>query len=111
VTFFAELDRLFSTSRVIIDRPAGSAHPRFPAVRYPIDYGYLEGTVGGDGEGVDIFVGSAGGLGVVAAAVTVDSQRRDAEVKVLADCSSAETDAVFRFLTDVLGLGVHLIHR
>lgn len=80
-------------------------------MRYPIDYGYLEGTVGGDGEGVDVFVGSTAGLGVVAAAVTVDSQRRDAEVKVLADCSSAETDAVSHFLTDVLGLGVHLIHR
>lgn len=111
MAFFGELDRLFSTSRVVIDRPAGSAHPRFPGVRYPIDYGYLEGTVGGDGEGVDVFVGSTSGLGVVAAAVTVDSPRRDAEVKVLVDCSPAETDAVSRFLTDVLGLGVHLIHR
>lgn len=80
-------------------------------MRYPIDYGYLEGTDGGDGDGVDIFVGSTTGLGVVAAAVTVDSQRRDAEVKVLVDCSSAETDSVSHFLTDVLGLGVHLIHR
>lgn len=98
-------------STVIIDRPAGSAHPRFPAVRYPIDYGYLEGTTGGDGEGIDVFVGSAPGVGVVAAAVTVDLTPRDAEVKVLADCSSAEVDTISDFLTDVLGLCVHLVRR
>jgi inorganic pyrophosphatase len=110
-TFFDELDQLHAMSRVIIDRPAGSTHPRFPAVRYPIDYGYLEGTTGGDGEGVDVFVGSALGAGVVAAAVTVDLARRDAEVKILADCSSVEVDTIAEFLTDALGLGVHLVRR
>ena len=110
-SFFSALDRLHATSRVIIDRPEGSTHPQFSAVRYPINYGYLEGTTGGDGAGVDVFVGSATGAGVVAAAVTVDLVRRDAELKVLADCSAAEVEAVAQFLRDTLGLGVQLIQR
>ncbi len=110
-TFFDELDQLMATSRVVIDRSAGSIHPRFPAVRYPIDYGYLEGTAGGDREGVDVFVGSTAGAGIVAAAVTVDILRRDAEVKVLLDCSPKEIDAVRKFLAEALGVGVHLIAR
>jgi len=110
-TFFDGLDRMHAMSTVIIDRPAGSTHPRFPTVRYPIDYGYLEGTTGGDGEGVDVFVGSAPGVGVVAAAVTVDLARRDTEVKILADCSSVEVDTIADFLTNVLGLCVHLVRR
>ncbi len=101
-TFFDELDQLHAGSRVVIDRPAGSTHPRFPSARYPIDYGYLEGTTGGDGEGVDVFVGSAAGAGVVAAAGTVDPGRRDAAIKILADCSTAEVEAVTGFLADVL---------
>jgi inorganic pyrophosphatase len=110
-TFFDELDRLHTMSSVIIDRPAGSTHPRFLTVRYPIDDGNLEGTRGGDGEGVDLFVGSAHGVRVVAAAVTVDLARRDAEVKILADCSSVEVERIAEFLTNTLGLGAHLFRR
>lgn len=80
-------------------------------MRYPIDYGYLEATRGGDGEGVDVFVGTSAGAGIVAAAVTVDLQRRDAEVKLLVDCTPDETQTVLLFLTGVLGVGAHLILR
>ena len=41
--------------RVLIDRPAGSAHPKYGFV-YPVNYGYVPGTVSGDGEELDAYV-------------------------------------------------------
>ncbi len=40
---------------VVMDRPLGSKHPEYELI-YPINYGYLENTVGGDGEEVDAYV-------------------------------------------------------
>lgn len=39
-----------------IDRPIGSAHPDYPELIYPINYGYVEGMMGGDGEEQDVYV-------------------------------------------------------
>lgn len=41
---------------VTIDRPLGSAHPDYPSMIYPINYGYVEGVTGGDGEWQDAYV-------------------------------------------------------
>ena len=54
-----EWERIIAENGIVIDRPKGTAHPRFPGMIYPVDYGYLEQTIGGDGEEIDIFVGSA----------------------------------------------------
>ncbi len=40
---------------VIIDRPLGSRHPRYGFV-YPVNYGYVPGTLAPDGEGLDAYV-------------------------------------------------------
>lgn len=48
------MDKKFYT--VTIDRPMGSAHPEYPAMVYPINYGYIEGITGGDGEPQDAYV-------------------------------------------------------
>lgn len=42
--------------RVVIDRPLGSAHPRHPDLRYPVNYGELPGTISGDGAPIDAYV-------------------------------------------------------
>jgi inorganic pyrophosphatase len=39
--FWCRLDDLVAHSRLCIDRPRGSPHPRYPAFVYPLDYGYL----------------------------------------------------------------------
>ena len=44
------------TVRVTIDRPIGSAHPNYPDLIYPVNYGYVEGVPGGDGEDQDAYV-------------------------------------------------------
>lgn len=40
---------------VTIDRPLGSAHP-VHGFDYPVNYGYLPGILGGDGEELDAYV-------------------------------------------------------
>ncbi len=42
--------------QVEIDRPLGSPHPRYPDLRYPVNYGYLPGTMSGDGAPADAYV-------------------------------------------------------
>ena len=49
--FWVYLDRMVGTSRIVIDRPRGSAHPHYPDLVYPLDYGYLDGTTTVDGGG------------------------------------------------------------
>ncbi|WP_019201919.1 hypothetical protein [Tsukamurella sp. 1534] len=109
--FFAALDELARTSEVIVDRRAGTAHPRFPRAVYPLDYGHLVGTTSGDGQGIDVFIGTATGSGVVAVLLTADATKRDAEIKVLLDCTEDELERARAFLCDVLGIGGHLVPR
>ena len=44
------------TVTVIIDRPAGSRHPEYRDMIYPINYGYVKGVFSGDGEEQDVYV-------------------------------------------------------
>lgn len=46
---------LGKTVKVMIDRPLGSKHPKFDVV-YPVNYGYVEGIIGGDGEEQDVYI-------------------------------------------------------
>jgi len=92
--FWGHLDALLDASEIVIDRPAGSTHPRFPEFVYPLDYGYLGGTVGGDGQGIDVWVGSRGDRALVGVLATVDLEKRDAELKLLLGCTDAETEAL-----------------
>lgn len=39
-----------------IDRPLGSRHPRHPEMIYPLNYGYVEGVIAGDGAEQDVYV-------------------------------------------------------
>ncbi len=39
-----------------IDRPLGTSHPKFTTLIYPINYGYVEGVIGGDGEPQDVYL-------------------------------------------------------
>jgi len=56
--FWQAIDSLLLESEIIIDRPGGSVHPRYPDFKYPLDYGYLKGTKAMDGGGIDVWRGS-----------------------------------------------------
>ena len=42
--------------KVTIDRPMGSCHPKYKNMIYPVNYGYIEGILAGDGEEQDAYV-------------------------------------------------------
>ncbi|HWG85986.1 MAG TPA: inorganic pyrophosphatase [Deinococcales bacterium] len=88
--YWGALDELVAGSRVIIDRPRGSRHPRYPDFTYPLDYGYLEGTTSGDRQGIDVWVGSRDDRSVTGVVMAVDLEKRDAELKVLLGCTPDE---------------------
>ena len=41
---------------VTVDRPLGSYHPKYKYMYYPINYGYIEGTIAPDGEEQDAYI-------------------------------------------------------
>ncbi len=96
--FWAYLDRLVAGHELVIERPKGVVDPDDPAMVYPLDYGYLEGTSSLDGEGIDVWVGTEGARGVQGVACTVDLAKGDSEVKILLGCSDEEMKRVASFL-------------
>lgn len=95
--FWAALDKLVETSQIVIDRPKGSAHPRFTQYIYPLDYGYLDGTSSMDGEGIDLWLGSDPAGKLTAILCTVDLIKRDSEIKLLLGCTEEEIQTVLEF--------------
>ena len=47
--------RIDSIVKVIVDRPLGSRHPEYGFI-YPVNYGYIPGTLAGDGEEIDAYI-------------------------------------------------------
>lgn len=88
--FWQGLDRLVREHSITIDRPKESRHPRWTDKVYPLDYGYLTGIAGGDGEALDVFVGEGGAASVTGIICSVDLLKEDVEVKLLMGCSEAE---------------------
>ncbi len=41
---------------VTVDRPLGSFHPKHEDLYYPINYGFIEGIIAGDGEEQDAYI-------------------------------------------------------
>jgi inorganic pyrophosphatase len=101
--FWEYLDRL------VIDRPRGSHHPRYPDLIYPVDYGYLEGTTTVDGGGVDVWVGTLPEKSLTALVLTVDLHKRDVEVKLLLGCSEVEQQTILDFHNDGLMCAVRVL--
>ena len=91
--FWKALDELVSHSEIIIDRPKGTAHPKYPDFIYKVDYGYLKDTSSMDGGGIDVWVGS-GEKKIDAILCTVDLLKKDAEIKILIGCTEEEKTIV-----------------
>ncbi|MEW6093338.1 MAG: inorganic pyrophosphatase [Chloroflexota bacterium] len=89
--FWTFLDQLIAQHKLVIDRPKGTRHLRFPEIVYPLDYGYLDGTTSGDGAGIDVWLGASGTRDLSAVILTVDTFKRDVEIKLLLGCSEEET--------------------
>ena len=94
---WAEWEKLIVEAGISIDRPRNSIHPDRPEIRYPIDYGFVNGTLGTDGNELDIFVGSEE-TGLVGAILTTDRIKKDRECKLLYNCSPEEVYLINGFI-------------
>ena len=94
--FWQALDDLVDSSEIVIDRPKGSAHPKYSDFIYKIDYGYLKNTTSMDGAGIDIWVGSEKSKRVDAIICIVDLLKSDSEIKILIGCSKEEKEIIYQ---------------
>jgi inorganic pyrophosphatase len=85
-SFWPYQERLVAPCPVIIDRPRNSQHPHYTNIDYPLDYGYLDGTTTIDGGEVDVWLGVSGTHDLNVVILTVNPEKRDAEIKVLLGC-------------------------
>jgi inorganic pyrophosphatase len=99
--FWDMIDQLVRDSRIVIDRPKGSVHPRYPDMIYPVDYGYLENTTSMDGGGIDVWMGTTGSGRVEAIICTIDLLKRDSEIKLLIACSENEQAIILKLHNEV----------
>lgn len=90
MSYWKKLAKVIEEDQIIIDRPKGSSHHRFPDIIYPLDYGYIENTSSMDGGGIDILVGSANLKRLNGIICTIDMMKRDSEIKVLYSCTEQE---------------------
>jgi inorganic pyrophosphatase len=100
INFWHKLDQLVAKHELVIDRPKGSHHPRYPEMVYPLSYGYLAGTQAADGEGIDVWVGSLPERAVTAIICTIDMLKRDTEIKILLGCTAQEMQKILDFHND-----------
>ncbi len=82
---------------ITIERPRTTAHPDYPSVVYPLDYGFVNDTLGTDGDPVDVFVGR-GTTGLVGGILTTDVRQQDREMKLLYDCTPSEVYTAHGFI-------------
>ena len=88
--FWSRLDELIESSEIVLDRPRGTRHPTYKNIVFPLDYGYLKGTTTVDGNGIDIWSGTAEHRSLSAIACTVDVHKKDAEIKLIIGCTDEE---------------------
>ena len=102
------MEQLLITNSLVIDRPKGSSHPRYPDMVYPLDYGYLENTTSSDGGGIDVWFGSFKTVTdseraktLTGILCTFDRLKRDAEIKLLIGCNEKDIRIIRDFHKDM----------
>ena len=95
IHFWQAVDKLVSSGKIVIDRPKGSTHPRYPEIKYELDYGYIENTSSMDGSGIDVWRGSLPDSICDAIICTVDPWKRDSEIKLIIGCTEEEKAIVY----------------
>lgn len=95
-SFWTAIEQIVRQSKIVIDRPKGSPHPKFPNLIYQVDYGYLADTFSMDGGGIDVWVGTDRRKQIDAIICIVDLMKRDSEIKILIGCTEEEKEVVFQ---------------
>ena len=108
--FWLAIKKIVSESEIVIDRPKGSHHPKYPQFIYPVDYGYLKNTSSMDGGGIDVWKGTHGDF-IDAIVCTVDLMKKDSEIKILIGCNEEEKQLVLEAHNNSMYMKGILIRR
>jgi len=81
--FWNALYSLVCDSEIVIDRPKGSHHPRYPEQVYPGRLRLSENTTAMDGGGIDVWRGTDTAGKIDAIICIVDLHKKDSEIKIL----------------------------
>lgn len=93
--FWENLDQIIQSHQIVIDRPVGSRHPRYPDFVYPLNYGYLQNTKSTDGMELDVWVGTLEHHKVTGLLIITDLVKMDTEQKVLYACTGKEMEVIY----------------
>jgi len=109
--FWNALDSLVQQSKVVIDRPKGTVHPKYSDLNYEVDYGYLKDTASMDGGGIDIWRGTDKEQNIDAIICTIDLIKMDSEIKILIGCTEEEKEKIYHIHNDSTYMKGILIRR
>lgn len=109
--FWQKIDTLYFSSSVTITQAAGSVHPKYSNLIYPVDYGYLKDTLSPDQQGIAMYKGSLSTHQVTTMIVAVDILNKDIEVKLLVGCTAEQEEAILRFVNQTEYQKTVLIRR
>lgn len=109
--FWNALDTLVHESEIVIDRPKGTAHPKYPDFIYKVDYGYLKNTTSMDGGGIDVWKGTDPKAEIDAIICIVDLTKKDSEIKILIGCTEEEKEMIYQTHNETASMKGILIRR
>jgi inorganic pyrophosphatase len=109
--FWEYLQKLVDTNKIIIDRPKGTHHPRFPDLLYKWDYGHIENTKSMDKSGIDVFMGSLSNKIIDTLLVTIDLYKNDSEIKLLIGCTEYEKKEILAFMNSTTSMKAIMINK
>jgi inorganic pyrophosphatase len=97
VADWSRWEQLIDDRGIVIERPRGHAHPLYPDMIYPCDYGHIPGTSAADGEEVDVFVGTVP-TGLVGLIALTHQPSGVTEPKLIMNLSRVDTNGILEFL-------------
>lgn len=86
---------IIDSKEIVVERPKGSKHPRYPEFIHPLDYGYLQNTKSSDGMELDIWIGTSEPRKVTGVLVITDLVKMDTEQKALYGCTEKEMEIIY----------------
>jgi inorganic pyrophosphatase len=102
-SFWHEMGKLIADNKIVLDRSKGTP-PRYPELIYPLDYGYLDNTTSGDGDCIDVWMGSLNTKTLTGILCTFDKIKRDMEIKLLIGCTMQDIQTIQRFHGEMINL-------
>lgn len=109
--FFLMLDELVSDTKIMINRPKGTQHPRNKDFIYMVDYGYLQHTSSMNGQSIEVYRGSLDDKKVCGVLVTVNIAKKESETKLLIGCTDEEKQEILEALNKSDELKAILVNR